>query len=250
MKEANSDQENIEKESSDKVTVEPNSLKDYSSFKEKIEKATKEKPKTSGLSVTSLVFAFLIPPIGLIMSMVARSKSKNEDRPTAVATTAIVVSTILFFGILGGGGFVIYRSYNKTKTAQQSYGNNSQSDNQSVDKTYSADEKKAIAQSEQFLNYIKSENYTDAFKMLSRELQKEYPNGEADFTKEVTTANLKLIDSWTVKNAETNGKEDRITVSGDAVFRGANPGGKFEFQFYKDTDGSIKMFLWQISPNT
>ncbi len=230
--------------------VEPNAVDDYSAFKEKISANSRVNKKVTGLSYVALVFAFLLPPIGLIIALVSRSRSKDENRPTHVATAAIIISSLMFLGLLSGGSFIVYRSYDQSKTAQKANQAESSQNQAGKNKIYSEFEKKSIAQGEQFLKDIKSEDYAAAFKLLSPELQKEYPNGEADFTKEVTTANLKLVDSWTISNATTNGKEDRVTVVGDAVFRGANPSGKFEFQFYKDGSGPVKMFLWQISPNT
>ena len=225
-------------------------LKEPEEFKLKLEKAKGQNEKTSGLSYFALILAFLLPPIGLIVSMVARAKSKNTNRPAGLATAALVISTILFLSILGSGGYYIYREYNKSNNKQFSNESVSQTNGNSKNNNYTDNEKKAIAQSEQFLNFIKTEDYASAFKMLSPELQKEYINGESDFSKEVTTANLKLIDSWSVSEAITNGNQDRFTVNGTATFRGSTPNGKFEFQFYKDSNGSIKMFLWQISPNS
>jgi hypothetical protein len=219
------------------------------SFKNKLDDINKSNSKTSGLSIASLIFAFVLPPLGLIMSMVARAKAKNSNSPTKVATIALTISLILFLGLLGAGGYLIYRNYNRTLDAQDNAKSNDQSSATSPDQ-YTPDQKKTIEISEKFLNSIKSENYGDAFKLLSPDLQKEYINGESDFAKEVTTANLKLIDSWTVTEVTANGKADRITVKGKANFRGPTPSGNFEFAFYKDADGSMKMYLWQISPNT
>jgi len=222
---------------------------DPKSFEDNTDKLDNTKSKTDGLSIASLLFAFILPPIGLIMSMIARAKAKNSNSSTKLATFALTVSLILFLGLLGTGGYVIYKNYNRTLDAQDNAKTKNQS-NANSSEQYTPDQKKTVEISEKFLNSIKSENYGDAFKLLSPDLQKEYINGESDFAKEVTTANLKLIDSWTVTEVTGNGKGDRITVKGKANFRGPTPSGNFEFAFYKDADGSMKMYLWQISPNT
>ena len=219
------------------------------SLEDKLADSNKQNPRTSGLSLASLAFAILIPPLGLIMAMIARAKSKNENKPTEVATAAIIIALTLFLGLLGGGGYYVYKNYN-TKTSQSNSTGSTGNAESSTAKNRTADEISAIAQSDKFLNYIKTENYSEAFKMLSPELQKEYAGGEADFAKEVTTANLKLVDSWNITESQANGKEDRVVVTGTANFKGSNPTGKLEFQFYKDSSGNLKMFLWQISPNT
>lgn len=52
-------------------------------------------PRTSGLSIAALVVAVLLPLLGLILGIVARTKAKREGGPTLVATVAIVVGTVL-----------------------------------------------------------------------------------------------------------------------------------------------------------
>ena len=229
--------------------TQPVSGDDTELFKDKLANLNKQNGKTSGLSLASLAFAVLLPPLGLIMALVARAKSKNENKPTGAATAAIIIALVLFLGLLGGGGYYVYKNYN-IKTSQSITSGVAEKKESTTAANRTADEVSAIAQSDKFLNYIKSENYSEAFKMLSPELQKEYIGGESDFTKEVTTANLKLIDSWNITDSQANGKEDRVVVTGTANFKGSNPTGKLEFQFYKDSSGNLKMFLWQISPNT
>lgn len=214
-----------------------------------LEKSKSSKKRTSGLSVASLLFAIILPPVGLIMSMIAKAKARNSNSSTTVANVALTISTILFIGLISAGGVIIYQNYNRTLDSQDS-AKNIQQNEKTTPSNYSDDQKKAIEISETFLNDIKTENYSAAFNLLSSDLQKEYINGESDFSKEVTTANLKLIDSWKVTEVTSNGKGDRITIKGTANFRGPTPSGNFEFAFYKDTDGSKKMYLWQISPNT
>jgi len=215
----------------------------------KPEKSKSSKKRTSGLSVASLLFAVILPPLGLILSMIAKVKARNSNSSTTVANIALTISTILFIALIAAGGVVIYQNYNRTLDSQDS-AKNSQQYEQASSNNYNDDQKKAIEIGESFLNNIKTENYSAAFNLLSPDLQKEYINGESDFSKEVTTANLKLIDSWKVTEVTSNGKGDRITVKGTANFRGPTPSGNFEFAFYKDTDDSKKMYLWQISPNT
>jgi hypothetical protein len=181
--------------------------------------------------------------------MIAKAKARNSNSSTTVANVALTISTILFIGLISAGGVIIYQNYNRTLDSQDS-AKNIQQNEKTTPSNYSDDQKKAIEISETFLNDIKTENYSAAFNLLSSDLQKEYINGESDFSKEVTTANLKLIDSWKVTEVTSNGKGDRITIKGTANFRGPTPSGNFEFAFYKDTDGSKKMYLWQISPNT
>ncbi|KJL28708.1 SecDF P1 head subdomain-containing protein [Microbacterium oxydans] len=52
-------------------------------------------PRTSGLSIASLVLAVLLPILGLVLALVARSKAKREGGPTLVATVAIVAGAVL-----------------------------------------------------------------------------------------------------------------------------------------------------------
>ena len=209
--------------------------------------------KTNTMAIFGLVLAFFIPILGLILSIVAKSQiKKTGEGGNGLATGGIVVSIIfmvlqiiaVIFYI-----FVIAAVVATTPTDSSTSSTNSSTTTSTTDtSSYSADEKKAVVNSEAFLRAIQAGDYTAAYNLLGPELKKEYPGGQAEFQKEVESANLKLIKSWEIESATTNGAGDRITVKGTAKFSGANPTGTLEFGYYKDTDGSIRMYLWQISP--
>ena len=48
------------------------------------------------LSIVGLVFAFLVPLLGFILSLVARSKLKKAGAPTGLATAGFWIGLILF----------------------------------------------------------------------------------------------------------------------------------------------------------
>jgi len=194
----------------------------------------------------SLLSSFIIPPLGIVLSLRARKRARYYSQTSVIANIALLISCLLTIILIGIVGFSIYRNYTRNLDIQDSI--KSSSGSVGGVKKYSIDEKNSIDVVNEYFNFLKKEDYASAYKLLSPELQKEYINGESDFAKEVTTANLKLIDSWTVNDVMTSG--NRITLKGKAKFKGSIPEGNFEFAFYKDNDGSIKMYLWQISPNT
>ncbi|GGM56781.1 DUF4190 domain-containing protein [Microbacterium saperdae] len=51
--------------------------------------------RTSGLSIVSLFLAVLIPVVGLVLGIVARVQAKRVGSPTAIATVAVAVGTVL-----------------------------------------------------------------------------------------------------------------------------------------------------------
>lgn len=214
-------------------------------------------PKTNVMAIVGLVLAFIVPVLGFILSLVAKSQiKKTGEGGKGLATAGIIVSVVLFIlqvvfiVLLVLGGIVAQQDSNSTKSSSSSSTSNSSSSSTTDTSSYSVDEKKAVASSEAFLKAIQKGDYSTAYNLLGPELKKEYPGGQAEFQKEVEGANLKLIKSWNISSATTNGSNDRITVEGTASFSGANPKGSVEFGYYKDTDGSIKMYLWQIKPSS
>jgi len=199
-------------------------------------------------SATGIIFAFLAPPIGIIISYLARRRAINNYKSTFTSTLGLAVASFLSLVILGFAGFAISRNFEKTLDTQDSASTSSSSNPPKKD--YTPSEKSALDQTNKFLSAIKEENYSQAFSLLGPELRKEYSQGEAGFESELKSANLKLIDSWDITSVSTNNKGDRFTVKGNARFKGATPSAKFELSYYKANDGSVKMFLWQISPDT
>lgn len=215
--------------------------------------------KTNTMAILALVFAFLIPLVGFILAIVAMSKiKKTNEGGKGLAVAGLIISILnmlaqivliilLTVGIVNFGKSVDNASTSTTSNTNTS--TNSSSSSKNTTNSYSADENKAISQVNSFLQAIKTENYQAAWNLLGPELQKEYAGGEADFAKEVTDANLRLISTWNITNATTSEAGDRITLDGTATFKTSNPTGTIKFGFYKDNDGSLKMYLWDIRPS-
>lgn len=51
--------------------------------------------RTSGLSITSLFLAVLLPLVGVVVGLVARATAKRAGGPTTVATVAVIVGAVL-----------------------------------------------------------------------------------------------------------------------------------------------------------
>jgi preprotein translocase subunit SecG len=70
-----------------------------------------------GLAVVALVFAFFMPVVGLILSIVARSKSKKGGYKNPLATIGIIVNTIfilitiLFIALMIVFGLFMFDTY-------------------------------------------------------------------------------------------------------------------------------------------
>lgn len=208
--------------------------------------------KTNSLAIWGLVLAFFLPIIGLILSIVAKSQiKKTGESGSGLATGGIIVSIVLIiFQILAVIFWIFVISAAVVQDNNSSSNTNSSSTTSTTDtSSYTADEKKAVETSEAFLEAINKSDYNAAYNLMGAELKKEYKGGVSEFQKEVENANLKLIKNWKVEDVTTNGNGDRITVKGSATFSGANPTGTFEFGYYKDTDASIDMYLWQIRPS-
>ena len=207
--------------------------------------------KTNSLAIWGLVLAFFFPIIGLILSIVAKSQiKKTGEGGSGLATGGIIVSIVLIiFQILA----VIFWIFVISAAVVQENNNSSSSTSNTTTSTtdttnYTADEKKAIETTEAFLTAIKKSDYVSAYNLLGPELKKEY-QGLSDFQSQVKAAGLE-ISSWEVTKVETNGNKDRVTVKGDLVLNNVNAkSGTFEFGYYKDTDASIDMYLWQIRPS-
>ena len=209
------------------------------------------------MAIVGLVLAFIVPLLGLILSIVAKSQiKKTGEGGSGLATGGIIVSAVLMVLQVLAIIFLITTlsvtslQENKRNDSTSNSSSSSSSSSSTNTSSYSADEKKAVSNSEAFLSAIQKGDYSVAYNLLGPELKKEYARGEAEFQKEIENANLKLIKSWEIDSATTNGSNDRITVKGTAKFSGSNPNGKVEFGYYKDTDGSIRMYLWQISPTS
>ncbi len=213
---------------------------------QKVQPSQQKKSSPYIYQYISLLSSFIIPPLGIVLSLRARTRARYYSQSSVISNFALFISCLLTAFLIGLVGFSIYRNYTRNLDLQDSI--KSSSGSVVEVKKYSVDEQKGIDVVNEYFNFLKKEDYSSAYKLLSPELQKEYINGEGDFAKEVKTANLKLIDSWTVSDITTSG--NRITLKGKAKFRGSIPEGNFEFAFYKDNDGSINMYLWQISPNT
>ncbi len=221
--------------------------------------AAADPQKTNTMAILALVFAFIIPLVGFILALVAMSKiKKSNEGGKGLAIAGLIISIVLMItqiiaGILFTVGVINFgRSVDSATTTTTTTGTNNNSTSSSTTtntSNYSADENKAITIVNSYLQAIKTENYQAAWNLLGPELQKEYAGGEADFAKELTDANLRLISTWNITNATTNEAGDRITLDGTATFKTSNPTGTIKFGFYKDNDGSLKMYLWDIRPS-
>lgn len=65
--------------------------------------------RVTGLDIAALIFAILVPPVGLILALVGRSSAKNEGGPSSgVLTAALVVSIVLTgLGLLMFVAFIV-----------------------------------------------------------------------------------------------------------------------------------------------
>lgn len=216
--------------------------------------------KTNTMAILALVFAFIFPVVGFILALVAMSKiKKTNEGGKGLAVAGLVISIIniliqIVLIILFTVGLVSLGNTASTTTTSSSSNSNSSSNSSNSNSStssnsYSADENKAISIVGSYLQAIKSENYQAAWNLLGPELQKEYTGGQPEFAKEVADANLRLINNWNITNATTNETGDKITLDGTATFKTSNPTGTIKFGFYKDNDGSLKMYLWDIRPS-
>lgn len=201
------------------------------------------------LARLGLLFAFVFPPLGFILAAVAENKSiKIDQKKRGLIYLVLVISSLLTI-VLIGIAVVFFNNYlketlktNQTETKTQQTQSKTQ-----VSSSRTQDENAAVDTTNKFLTYIKSENYAAAFELLGPELKKEYPGGADQFGKEVSAANLKLINTWDINKVSSNDKKDRIDISGSVTFNATSTNGALSFNYYKDTDGSIKMNSWQIT---
>lgn len=199
------------------------------------------------MAIVALVCAFLLPILGFILALVALSQiKKSQEGGKGVAMAALIISIVMtliigaLLALIGLG--TIAAVQNPSSNSTSSTTNTTQNQN------YSADEQKAVSNSEAFLNNLKTGNYTAAYNLMGPELKKQYKDAN-DFATQAKDKNLNLIKSWTVTTVTTNSAGDTITVKGDLKANGANKSGTFEFSYYKDTDGSINMLSYELSPS-
>lgn len=157
---------------------------------------------------------------------------------SSLLTVALIGIGVVFFNNYLKKSFISKQTETKTQPNQSSSQTNT---------SRTQDENTAVDTTNKFLTYIKSENYAAAFELLGPELKKEYPGGADQFGKEVSAANLKLINTWDINKVSGNDKKDRIDISGSVTFNASSSNGALSFNYYKDTDGSIKMNSWQIT---
>lgn len=212
--------------------------------------ATGGAPKTNTMAIFGLILAFIIPVVGLILSIVAKSQiKKRSEGGSGLATAGIVISIVVMLAQLGLSFLLVLGTIANVQE-KQSPSNNSGTSSGSSSTTdtskYSADEKKAVSTSEAFIKAIKAGEYSAAYALMGPELKKEY-SSETDFENQVKKTEIK-INSWKVESATTNGSSDRVTVKGSLALTNKPPTGTFEFGYYKDADGSIRMYLWEIRP--
>lgn len=55
---------------------------------------------TKGLSIASLILAFIVAPVGLVLGIVAMIKSKKLGRPNGLAIAAIILGALGTVGII------------------------------------------------------------------------------------------------------------------------------------------------------
>jgi uncharacterized membrane protein len=211
---------------------------------------TAPEQKTNGLAIGALVCAFFIPILGLILGIVAKSQiKKTGEGGSGLATAAIIISiiymvitVILIVVLFMLGVFAAVQESPSSSTSTSSTSSTSST------KNYTADEQKAVNTSEAFLQAIKNSDFTSAYNQMGPELKKEYKDA-ADFAAQAKSKNLNLIKDWEVTTVTTNSSDGGVIVKGDLTASGANASGTFEFGYYKDTDGTINMLSYQLSPN-
>lgn len=59
----------------------------------------KEHPQKLFLPVSALVFALLLPPLGLLLGILGTCKSTNASKQEVMSVTAIILSGIVWFVI-------------------------------------------------------------------------------------------------------------------------------------------------------
>ncbi|MDN4613791.1 hypothetical protein P5G50_04930 [Leifsonia sp. F6_8S_P_1B] len=68
-----------------------------------------------GLAITGIVFAFLLPIVGLILGLIARNRAHEARSDTRLATVAIVISAIMIALELIAGIFVTIAVFNTSR---------------------------------------------------------------------------------------------------------------------------------------
>lgn len=68
-----------------------------------------------GLAITGIVFAFLIPIVGLILGLVARNRAYEARSDTRLATVAIIISAIMIALELIAGIFVTIAVFSSSR---------------------------------------------------------------------------------------------------------------------------------------
>lgn len=207
-------------------------------------------PKTNVMAIFALIFSFILPLVGIVLAAVALGQIKKRgEGGKAAAIAALIISIIMFIVsivVLLIVGFAAIAGVQKQTSTFDSNSTSSGSSTQS--KNYSADEQKAVSNAQDFLSAIKSGNYTAAYNLMGPELKKEYKDAN-DFANQAKDKNLNLIKSWEVTTVTTSSSGETITVKGTLKANGSNSNGTFEFGYYKDTDGSINMLSYELSPS-
>jgi len=79
--------------------------------------------KTSGLAVAALVMAFFVPPVGLVLAIVALVQlKKNKESGKGIATAALVVSSLLILVFIMVWALFIGVLFSVDKAAKDSVG--------------------------------------------------------------------------------------------------------------------------------
>lgn len=205
--------------------------------------------KTNGMAIAAIICAFVIPILGFILALVALSQiKKTGEGGKGLAIASIIISiavTIIVGALLLILGLATVASVQKNATSSTNSNSSTSSTNVSQ---YSSDEQKAVQSAEAFLNDIKNGDYNAAYNQMGPELKKQYANA-TEFVNQAKDKNLNLIKDWSITNVTTSSDGSQITVKGTLKANGANSSGTFEFGFYKDTDGSINMLSYELSPS-
>lgn len=81
--------------------------------------------KTSGLAVAALVMAFFVPPVGLVLAIVALVQiKKSKETGKGIATAALVVSSLLILVFIMVWALFIGLLFSVDKAAKDSAGSN------------------------------------------------------------------------------------------------------------------------------
>ena len=209
---------------------------------------TGSSPKTNTMAIFGLVLAFIAPLIGLILSIIAKNQIKKRGEGGAgLATGGIVVSIILMvlqvFAIIFLITTLSVTRLQENKRSDSTSTSSSSNSSTANSSSYSADEKKAVANSEAFLRALSKDDKAAAYLTLSPEFKAEL--SRSSFDSKIENSNLNIKD-WDITSVITNGNGDRVTIKGTLDLSSGSNNGEFELVLYKGADASIGIIQFDL----